>query len=125
MKSVSLLRERLLLLPKPNKTSLCPMISILFISFTAAIISMLLSHENVDGRPVPVLFRDRPTYYHMFLISTMFAFLGAFSALLLQHKPRFERFCRIIAVASMLSALAIVLYAAAFCFYGQLLNQVK
>ncbi|KAL4632120.1 hypothetical protein ACB092_04G029200 [Castanea dentata] len=38
---------------------------------------------------------------------------GAFSSLMIQHKPRVERFFRIIAVASILFALVIVLYATA------------
>ncbi|KAF3960610.1 hypothetical protein CMV_014692 [Castanea mollissima] len=41
--------------------------------------------------------------------------LGALTALLIQHRPRIERFCRVYAMASMLSALAILLYATAFC----------
>ncbi|KAL4632109.1 hypothetical protein ACB092_04G028400 [Castanea dentata] len=83
------------------------MIFILYICSTAATISMVLPHENVDGNPVPALFKDRPPDYHMFLMFILFAFLGSFSALMLQHKPRVEIFFRISAVASMLSALAI------------------
>ncbi|KAF3974355.1 hypothetical protein CMV_002308 [Castanea mollissima] len=95
--------------------NLCPMKSILYITSTAATISIVLPHENVDGSPVPALFKERPPDYHMFLMFILFAFLGAFSALMLQHKPRVEKIFRISAIASMLSALAIVFNAAALC----------
>ena len=98
----------------PKYITLCLTTIIFFISFAAAIIFMLLPQQIVHGRPVPVLFRDRPTYYyHMLLISTLFAFVGSFSVLLKLHKPMIERVCGIIAVAFMLSALPIVLYAIA------------
>ena len=90
---------------------------IFFFSFAAAIIPMLLPQEIVDGRPIPVLLRDRPMDYHMFLISTLFGFVGSFGALFNQHRPKVERFYRIIAVASMLSAVAIVIYSLVFRFF--------
>ncbi len=114
------LRQTLLGLSKAN--TLCPMKSIVYISATAVTVFMVLPHETVGGRPVPTLFRNRPTDYHMFLICTLFAFMGAFSALFIQDKPRVEKFCRIYAMVSMLSALAIVLYAAALWFVGPLLK---
>lgn len=91
---------------------------ILYISSTTATVLMILPQVKVDGGLVPVFFRDRPRYYHMFVVSTVFAVMGAYSALVIQykHKPRVEIFCRIYAMASMLSALAIVLYAAALWF---------
>lgn len=109
-------------LPDSNKVGisnfialLCPMKSIVCVSSTATTISMLLPQENVEGRLVPTFFRDRPKNYYMFLISTLYAVVGAFSALLIPHKPKVKRLFRIYAVASMLLALAIVLYAAALC----------
>ncbi|KAK9997464.1 hypothetical protein SO802_022150 [Lithocarpus litseifolius] len=105
--------------------NLCPMISILYISSTAATISMVLPHENVDGNPVPTLFKDRPPDYHMFLMFILFAFLGAFSALMLQHKPRVGKIFRISAIASMLSAFATVFNAAALWFVGPLLAHIN
>lgn len=101
-------------LPYSNKVGisnfvalLCPMKLIICVFSTATTISMLLPQENVEGRPVPTFFRDRPTNYYMFLISTLYAVVGAFSALLIPHKPKVERFFRMYAVASMLSALAL------------------
>ena len=75
--------------------------------------------------PVPALFKDRPPDYHMFLMFILFAFLGAFSALMLQHKPRVGKIFRISAIASMLSALAIVFNAAALWFVGPLLKRIN
>ena len=77
---------------------------------------MVLPQENVEGRLVPVLFKDCPTLYRIFLISALCAFLGSMGSMLIQHKPRVEYFCRIIGVAFMLSALIIVLYATALWF---------
>ena len=91
---------------------------ILFISSNMPKILRVFPQVKVDGGPVPGIFRDRLTYYHTFLVSTMFAFLGAYSALVFQskHNPRIERFCTIYAIASMFSALAILLYATALWF---------
>ncbi|KAL4632128.1 hypothetical protein ACB092_04G029400 [Castanea dentata] len=121
MKSVSpeqsLLQESLL--PCSNKVgvsnfcTLWLMKLILYISSSAATVSLLLPQDVVDGTTVPSLFRDLPNLYQIFLISTVFAFVGAFSSVMNQHKPRVERFFRIIAVASILFALAIVLFATA------------
>ena len=73
---------------------------------------MLLPHEQVDDSLAQiVVFKDQPMAYHAFLISIMLSFTGAHSSLLIQHRPRVERFCRVYAMASMISALAIVLYA--------------
>ncbi|KAK7831915.1 hypothetical protein CFP56_026977 [Quercus suber] len=68
---------------------LCPMKSIVCVFSIATTISILLPQENVEGRPVPTCFRDRPTNYYMFLISTLYAVAGAFSALLIPHKPKY------------------------------------
>ena len=91
-------------------------LSIVCVSSTAVATFMVLPQENVDGRPVPALFRDRSTLYYVFLISALDAFLGSLGSLLIQHKPRVERFCRVFGVAFVLSALAIVLYATALWF---------
>ena len=85
--------------------TLCSMKSMVYISSTTATISMIIPQDIVDGRPVPVFFRGRPTIYHIFLSCTLFAFLGSFSSLMVHHKPRVERVFRIYAVASMIFAL--------------------
>ena len=95
----------------------CSMKSMVYISITTATISMLIPQDIVDGRPVPVFFRGRPTIYHIFLSCTLFAFLGSFSSLMVHHKPRVERVFRIYAVASMIFAL-IFLSCTIFAFLG-------
>ena len=42
------------------------------ISSIAIATFMVLPQENVEGRLVPVLFKDRPTLYRIFLISAHF-----------------------------------------------------
>ena len=100
-------------------TKILPSFHIMFIIYTSCTLGtmfMLLPREQVDGSPVPTLvFKDQPTVFHAFLISIMFSFTGALTALLIQHRPRIERLCRVYAMASMLSALAILLSATALC----------
>ncbi|KAL4632114.1 hypothetical protein ACB092_04G028900 [Castanea dentata] len=91
-------------------------LSIVCISSIAVATFTVLPQENVGGRPVPTLFRDQPTLYRIFLVTALYAFLSSLGSLLNQHKPRVERFCRVIGVAFMLSALVIVLYATALWF---------
>ncbi|KAK9997480.1 hypothetical protein SO802_022166 [Lithocarpus litseifolius] len=105
-----------------------PIMFIIYASCTLGTVFMLLPHEQVDGSPVPILvFKDQPKAFHAFLISIMFSFTGAFSALLIQRRPRVERFCRVYAMASMILAIAILLYAIAHwdCSFTLLLQIVK
>uniref|UniRef100_A0A7N2MRW5 Uncharacterized protein n=1 Tax=Quercus lobata TaxID=97700 RepID=A0A7N2MRW5_QUELO len=89
-----------------------PIRFIIYASCTMGTMFMLLPHEQVDDSLVPiVVFKDQPIAYHAFLISIMLSFTSAHSSLLIQHKPRVERFCRAYAMVSMISALAILLYA--------------
>ena len=73
-----------------------PIMFITYASCTMGTMFMLLpADEQVDESLVPILvFKDRPIAYHAFLVSIMISLTGAFSALLIQHKPRVERFCR-------------------------------
>lgn len=89
---------------------------ILYTSSTMVTIPLLLPHEidSEDGRWVPtVVFKDQPTAYHAFLISIIIAFTGAFCAMLVQHRPRVESFCRVSALLSLLSALSLFCFAVA------------
>lgn len=69
----------------PKSITLWLMILILYISSTIATILIVLPQVNVDGNRVPVFFRDRPTYYRKFLVSTLIAFMGAFIALIIRQ----------------------------------------
>ena len=90
-----------------------PILFIIYASCTLGTFFMLLPHEQVDGSPVPiVVFKDRPIAFHGFLVSIMLSFTCSFSALMIQHRPRVEIFFRVYAMASMISALVILLCAA-------------
>ncbi|KAK9279967.1 hypothetical protein L1049_013651 [Liquidambar formosana] len=85
--------------------------SILFVSFTTATILILLPYEYIDGNPVPtVIFKGLPSIFHAFVISIMFAFSGACNALLIPNKPSIVRFCRYYSLASMASAIALLVW---------------
>ena len=89
---------------------------ILHASSTMFTILLLLPHENdsKDRRWIPtVVFRDQPTAYNAFLISIIIAFTGAFCAMLVQHRPRVESFCKVSALLSLLSALSLFCFAVA------------
>lgn len=89
---------------------------ILYASSTMVTILLHLPHENdsEDGSWVPtVVFKDQPTAYNAFLISIIIAFTGAFCAMLVEHRPRVESFCRVSALLSLLSALSLFCFAVA------------
>ena len=108
-------RSRIFLWNEEYVSKFLPYFPIMFITYASCTMGsmfILLPHEQVDESIVPILvFKDRPIAYHAFLVSIMISLTGAFSALLIQHKPRLERFCRVYAMASMISALSILLYA--------------
>ncbi|XVF85713.1 hypothetical protein PTKIN_Ptkin17bG0139300 [Pterospermum kingtungense] len=83
--------------------------SIKFISFTIATILILLPHEYVNGNPVPtIVFKGHPATFHAFTICIIFAFSGAFCALLMVPKnPIITRLCGCYSIASMASALCL------------------
>ena len=76
-------------------------------------ISALLPYENVDVIPVPLFFRDLLALYLIFLGSNLWDASLPSPVDLHKHKPRVKRFSGKISVASMVSALAIVVYSAA------------
>lgn len=86
--------------------------SILGLCFTVITILIQLPYEYIDKNPVPtVIFKDRPTTFHAFLICIIFAFSGATSALLAYNKSGLARFFGYYSMAAMTSALAILLWA--------------
>ena len=76
-------------------------------------ISALLPYENVDVIPVPLFFRDLLALYLIFLGSNLWDASLPSPVDLHKHKPRVKRISGKIGVASMVSALAIVVYSAA------------
>ncbi|XVF85716.1 hypothetical protein PTKIN_Ptkin17bG0139700 [Pterospermum kingtungense] len=86
--------------------------SILFISFTIATILILLPHEYINGKPVPtIVFKGHPATFHAFTICIIFAFSGAFSALMVPKNPTITRLCGCYSIASMASALGLFIWA--------------
>ncbi|WRX13890.1 hypothetical protein QQP08_006377 [Theobroma cacao] len=86
--------------------------SILFISFTVATILILLPHEYVKGSPVPIIvFKGHPATFHAFTICIIFAFSGAFCALMTPNSPRIARLCGCYSIASMASAIGLLIWA--------------
>lgn len=94
---------------------------ILFICFMSGTIVKLLPCEYIDGNPVPTLiFKGPPSMFHAFVISIVFAFVGAFSTLLTCNKPeyaKYEKFCRCYSLIFMSLAVTILLYTVSLaCF---------
>ncbi|KAJ9709475.1 hypothetical protein PVL29_001113 [Vitis rotundifolia] len=86
--------------------------SVLFISFTVAGFLMVLPSEQIDGNPVPtIIFKGHPSLFHAFLISVSFAFNGAFTALMMENQSKFARFCGYYSIASMASAISVLMFA--------------
>lgn len=86
---------------------------IVYITFSTCIVLMLLPYSYVDGNPVPVIiFNDlRPFAFHAFVLFIIFAFSGAFNAILAKNKPRLVRFCRCYSMVSMVLAMTVLGYA--------------
>ncbi|XVE91702.1 hypothetical protein REPUB_Repub01dG0033500 [Reevesia pubescens] len=86
--------------------------SILFISYTIATILILLPQEYVNGNPVPtIVFKGRPATFHAFIICIIFAFSGAFCALMIPNNTKIARLCGCYSIASMASALSLLIWA--------------
>ncbi|KDP44252.1 hypothetical protein JCGZ_05719 [Jatropha curcas] len=91
---------------------------ILFGSLAAGIIVKLLPYEYTDrGDPVPTgIFKGLPvTTFHVFVISIIFSFAGAFSSLLTSGRPKnanYEKFCRYYSLVFSALAIAILVRAA-------------
>ncbi|GFZ16199.1 hypothetical protein Acr_25g0006080 [Actinidia rufa] len=80
--------------------------SILFLTSALAAVVPLIPYEHTGRHQVPkIIFKDRPSTYHAFILSVMFAFSGAFSTLFVHNKPKMERMCQFYSMISMASAL--------------------
>ncbi|KAL7216616.1 hypothetical protein ACSBR1_028536 [Camellia fascicularis] len=86
--------------------------SILVISFTIATILIIVPCESIDGSPVPtIIFKGLPSIFHCFVVSVLFSFTGSLSALLIHDDSSLVRFCGFTSMVSMISALAILIWA--------------
>ncbi|KAL7260841.1 hypothetical protein ACSBR1_006495 [Camellia fascicularis] len=86
--------------------------SILAVTSAVAVVLPLVPYEKIGQNSVPtIIFKGLPATFHGFVISIMFAFSGAFSALLVPNKPKISRLCRFYSMVSMASAVAFLMSA--------------
>ncbi|KAG5532627.1 hypothetical protein RHGRI_027053 [Rhododendron griersonianum] len=80
-------------------------VSILFLTTATAAVLQLIPYDQSGPYRVPKrLFKAHPSVFHAFLVSGMFAFSGALSALFLQSKPNMNRACSFYSSVSVASA---------------------
>ena len=85
---------------------------ILFISFSIATSLMVVPSEQIDGNPVPtIIFKGHPSIFHAFVILVSFAFNGALTALMMENQSKIARFCGYYSIASMASAMSLLVFA--------------
>ncbi|KAL7218535.1 hypothetical protein ACSBR2_011740 [Camellia fascicularis] len=94
----------------PIKTNILE--SILVASFTITTLLIILPSEFINGSPVPsLIFKGLPSAFHAFVVCLVFAFSGAFSALLIHDTSFIAKFSKYSSMASMTSALALLIWA--------------
>ncbi|KAG5532628.1 hypothetical protein RHGRI_027054 [Rhododendron griersonianum] len=86
-------------------------VSILFLTATTAAVLQLIPYDQSGVYRVPErLFKGHPSVFHAFLVSVMFAFSGAFSALFLQNKPNMARVCSSYSSVSVALAVGLLIW---------------
>lgn len=78
-------------------------------SFVAVFSLLQLPFERVDGSPVPtIIFKDRPSLFHAFVLGLNFAFCGGVITISLrQIYPKIADVSRYLSILSMLVAVGI------------------
>ncbi|KAL7218545.1 hypothetical protein ACSBR2_011750 [Camellia fascicularis] len=89
--------------------------TILIISFLFATILLVIPYQYENGNPVPtVIFNGIPASgFHAFVVSLVYAFSGALTALLIHDTAAgsfLTRFCEFISILSMTSALSLLVW---------------
>ncbi|KAF7132063.1 hypothetical protein RHSIM_Rhsim09G0118800 [Rhododendron simsii] len=85
--------------------------SILFLTATTAAVLQWIPYDQSGVYRVPKrFFKGHPSVFHAFLVSVMFAFSGAFSALFLQNKPNMARVCSSYSSVSAASAVGLLIW---------------
>ncbi|KAI8012633.1 hypothetical protein LOK49_LG06G01017 [Camellia lanceoleosa] len=89
--------------------------TILIISFLFATILLVIPYQYENGNPVPtVIFNGIPASgFHAFVVSLVYAFTGALTALLIYDTAAssfLARFCELISILSMTSALFLLVW---------------
>lgn len=82
-----------------------------FFSFVAVFSLLQFPFERIDGNPVPtIIFKDRASYFHAFVLGFNFAFCGGVMTISLkQIYPRIADICRYLSILSMSVAVGIFL----------------
>ncbi|KAF7132529.1 hypothetical protein RHSIM_Rhsim09G0118100 [Rhododendron simsii] len=86
-------------------------VSILCLTAATAAVLQLIPYDQSGPYRVPKrLFKGHPSVFHAFLVSVMFAFSGALSALFLQSKPNMARVCSFYSSVSIASAVGLLIW---------------
>ncbi|KAH6830666.1 hypothetical protein C2S53_010097 [Perilla frutescens var. hirtella] len=77
-------------------------------------------YDYIEGNPVPVvIFKNKPTHFHGFLIALNFGFTAAVLTMSLRSKsPTLAQFCRRSAVACVVLAAGLLSYSALLPSYS-------
>ncbi|GMP53413.1 hypothetical protein CsSME_00018867 [Camellia sinensis var. sinensis] len=83
---------------------------ILVASFIITTLLLIIPFEYIDGNPVPtIFFKGLPTTFQAFVVCLVFSFSGSLSALLIHDTSLLAKFCEYTSMASMTSALSLLL----------------
>jgi hypothetical protein len=100
-------------LPRPSTTSSTEetiSLSILFLTSALSTLLQLIPYDQIGKYRVPKFFSNHHAYYlQASVLSGMFAFSGAFNALLLHNRPKLARLCLFYSVVSMASAIGLLM----------------
>ncbi|KAL7218574.1 hypothetical protein ACSBR2_011773 [Camellia fascicularis] len=89
--------------------------TILITSFLFATILLVIPYQYKNGNPVPtVIFNGIPiSGFHAFVVSLMYAFTGALTALLIHDTAAgsfLARFCELVSILCMTSAVSLLVW---------------
>lgn len=93
--------------------SLAPLEEIIFwVSFVIAVGLLKLPYEEIGGNPVPtIIFKDKPSFFHTFLLCLNFAFTGTVMTIYLRlGYPKVARQSRCLTIASIATAGGILVW---------------
>ncbi|KAI8012507.1 hypothetical protein LOK49_LG06G01072 [Camellia lanceoleosa] len=88
--------------------------TILITSFLFATILLVIPYQYKNGNPVPtVIFNGIPSsWFHAFVVSLVYAFTGALTALLIHDTAAafLARFCELVSILCMTSAVSLLVW---------------
>ena len=95
--------------------NIVPLEELIFgIAFVAVFAILQLPYKDIDGNSVPtIVFTDKPSLFHGFLLALNFAFTGAVMTISLRERyPKAARYCRGLAVVSIVGAVGVLVWLA-------------